>query len=379
VTTAKKLEKNGKNAFPGGSVDPEPGELRIAIEKKPYADIIGHAILEPDVEVCGVLVGSVLRDQRGDYLHITAAIRGEGAKQEGAQVTFTHETWNHIHGEMDKHHVGSEIVGWYHTHGGFGIFLSDMDAFIQRNFFSAPHQVAYVFDPLAGTEGFFQSRDGKLVLCRRHWVGGRERKSIPKEAAEAEAPDTGASRRGSTDLTAVTTALQKTAVALQAMAARPTESVPLFVWIAGGVLATAVGWPLLTGRPLISAQGDADSRRPGAMLILQRGSQGGPSVGIELREAWTHQGSVVRDEAGRLYVAAELRGPDGNPISLQGLLSQTASAAAPPPAPDVVDHPAEDGAKGRSLRVALAIAAAAIAAAGAAAWLWLRRKPVRRS
>jgi hypothetical protein len=239
--------------------------------------------------------------------------------------------------------------------------------------------VAYVFDPLAGTEGFFQSRDGKLVLCRRHWVGGRERKSIPKEAAEAEAPDTGASRRGSTDLAAVTTALQKTAVALQAMAARPTESVPLFVWIAGGVLATAVGWSLLTGRPLISAQGDADSRRAGAMLILQRGSQGGPSVGVELREAWTHQGPVVRDEAGRLYVAAELRGPDGNPISLQGLLSQTASAAAPPPAPDVVDHPAEDGGKGRSLRLALAIAAAAIAAAGAAAWLWLRGKHVRRS
>jgi len=382
VTTAKRLEKNGKNAFPGGGVDPEPGELRIAIDKKPYAEIIAHAVLEPEVEVCGVLVGRVERDPRGEFVHITAAIRGEGAKQEGAQVTFTHETWNHIHGEMDKHHAGSEIVGWYHTHGGFGVFLSDMDAFIQRNFFSGPHQVAYVYDPLSGTEGFFHSRDGALVLCRRHWVGGRERKSVGKDAQQARSVEKPAGARGDPpDLAAVATALQKTAVALQAMAARPQEGVPLLVWIAGAAVALVVGWSLLSGRPLLGGLADGDARRGGAMLILQRGPQGGPSLGLELHEAWPHDGPVVRDENGRLYV--EVRGRDGHPIDLATLLSQAASTspsiATPAPAAGIVEQRPEDGGKSHRLGLIVAAAAAALAAAAAGAWLWLRGKPARRS
>ena len=72
--------KDGTTPFPGGNVTPEKGELRIAIDKKAYAEVIGHAVLEPEVEVCGVLVGRLLRDAQGEYLHIRAAIRGEAAK-----------------------------------------------------------------------------------------------------------------------------------------------------------------------------------------------------------------------------------------------------------------------------------------------------------
>ena len=90
---------------------PQPKELRIAVEKKPYAEIIGHAIVEPDVEVCGVLVGRLEQDAHGPYVHVSAAIRGEAAKEQGAAVTFTHETWNHIHGEMDRRFPDDQIVG----------------------------------------------------------------------------------------------------------------------------------------------------------------------------------------------------------------------------------------------------------------------------
>jgi len=372
--------KGAKAMFPGGNAVPDKGELRIAVEKRAYAAIIGHAVLEPEVEVCGVLVGTLLQDAHGDFLHVTSAIRGEAAKQQGAQVTFTHETWNHIHREMDAHHPAEQIVGWYHTHGGFGIFLSEMDAFIQRNFFSAPHQVAFVFDPLAGSEGFFQAREDKLVLCRRHWVGGRERKGArpPEETEPAPAP-----RPAGGDLALVTAALQKTAAALQASANRAEESnIPTVAWIAGGALVLGLAWMILTGQPILAPRGEADPRQPKLLLLLENDRLTGQAAGVEIHSVAQHQGPVYRDAAGHLYMAVELRGLDGRPVSSSELLAQVAAAAAlrpppDPPPPSADKLPALLEQAGRKSRWLLPLVAAGVAVLGAAAagfWFWRKRR-----
>jgi hypothetical protein len=84
-----------------------------------------------------------------------------------ATVTFTHEAWEHVHSELDRRYPGEKIVGWYHSHPGFGIFLSREDMFIHENFFSEWWQVAYVVDPLAGEEGIFGWRDGTVQELHR--------------------------------------------------------------------------------------------------------------------------------------------------------------------------------------------------------------------
>ncbi len=38
---------------------------------------------------------------------------------------------------MEEKHSSLSIVGWYHSHPGFGVEFSDMDMFIQKNFFSS--------------------------------------------------------------------------------------------------------------------------------------------------------------------------------------------------------------------------------------------------
>jgi hypothetical protein len=53
------------------------------------------------------------------------------------------------------------MVGWYHTHPGWGVFLSGPDSFICRNFFNRPLDLALVIDPCRQDRGFFQ------------WTGGR--------------------------------------------------------------------------------------------------------------------------------------------------------------------------------------------------------------
>ena len=135
----------------------------VVIQRSALDAIHAHGQSETGVEVCGVLVGELRHDRTGPYLLITAHIAGDKASSRETQVTFTAETWNVIQAEMEKNHAGRKVVGWYHTHPGFGVFLSGMDLFIQDNFFNLAWQVAWVYDPIAGTDGVFVWRGGKSV------------------------------------------------------------------------------------------------------------------------------------------------------------------------------------------------------------------------
>ena len=125
------------------------------------------------MEICGVLVGQWERDADGPFVSVTESIRCDVAASRSGEVTFTHEAWNAINREMDTRLAGLKIVGWYHSHPSFGIFLSERDVFIQQHFFSNPGQVAYVVDPLRKMEGVFVWRNGKPKPLPHYWVGSR--------------------------------------------------------------------------------------------------------------------------------------------------------------------------------------------------------------
>lgn len=145
--------------FPRG-VDGREKKYQVVIRRAVLNDIRAHGCASPAVEVCGVILGNVYRDGQGPWCYVEANIRGNYASGRNAQVTFTSETWTHIHEQMDKRFPNLRIVGWYHTHPGFGIFLSEMDVFIQRNFFAEPWQLAFVDDPKGGDRGVFVWRAG---------------------------------------------------------------------------------------------------------------------------------------------------------------------------------------------------------------------------
>jgi proteasome lid subunit RPN8/RPN11 len=122
--------------------------------------IYDHIYSSPGGEVGGVLVGEI--PEQGP-VRIDGAIAALSAEGERASVTFTHDAWSEVHDQLERNYPGCRIVGWYHSHPGFGIFLSEHDLFIQRNFFGDPAQVAYVVDPHASTEGLFGWVDGEIV------------------------------------------------------------------------------------------------------------------------------------------------------------------------------------------------------------------------
>ena len=155
--------------FPGGR---NPA-YRIYYTPDLHARLWQHANESLAVEICGVLLGVWGRDEAGPFVNVTESIRGEAATSKFAEVTFTHETWAKINHEMDTRFSHLSIVGWYHTHPDFGIFLSDRDVFIQQHFFANPGNIAYVIDPVRKTEGTFTWQAGKPVLAPHYWVGDK--------------------------------------------------------------------------------------------------------------------------------------------------------------------------------------------------------------
>ncbi len=131
----------------------------ILLDEAPLRAMQAHALSSLDREVAGVLVGHQPEKQPdGRYLvHIIDSIVAKHTVMQGASVTYTPESWRYMTDTLQERYPDESavIVGWYHTHPGFGIFLSGMDLFIHQNFFTQIWHVAYVLDPRAHTSGFF--------------------------------------------------------------------------------------------------------------------------------------------------------------------------------------------------------------------------------
>ena len=131
----------------------------IFLDEPPLRAMQAHALSSLDREVAGVMIGRQPEKQPdGRYVvHIIDSIIAKHTVMQGASVTYTPESWRYMTDTLWERYPDESavIVGWYHTHPGFGIFLSGMDLFIHQNFFTQTWHIAYVLDPRARTSGFF--------------------------------------------------------------------------------------------------------------------------------------------------------------------------------------------------------------------------------
>jgi proteasome lid subunit RPN8/RPN11 len=164
--------------------------VQFQIDNEVTRCIRQHARAHMKTEVCGVLIG----EQRGEVVEVQASIEALNAAQAGTHVTFTQDAWEEIYRVKDEKYPEHRIVGWYHSHPGFGVFLSEHDTFIHKNFFSAPNQVAWVYDPHTDEEGCFGWFDGKIERIATMAVvdlNGDGSERTPKERAQQEMPEPG--------------------------------------------------------------------------------------------------------------------------------------------------------------------------------------------
>ena len=157
--------------------DVQESDLPIFVDMDVMRDMEAHARENTRVELGGVMLGRQHVDDEGKpFVIITDSLRAKHYEATKGSFKFTHDTWNQITRERNEYHSELELVGWYHTHPGWGVFLSGMDLFICNNFFSRPLDVALVIDPCAGDRGWFQwtpvndtrQTPGFFLMTNRH-------------------------------------------------------------------------------------------------------------------------------------------------------------------------------------------------------------------
>lgn len=137
--------------------NPAEGELRIFVDLDVMREMESHAASDTRVELGGVLLGGQYEDQDGQpFVVVSDSLRAEHYEATKGSFKFTHETWEQISRQREEFPSDLQMVGWYHTHPDWGVFLSGMDLFICDHFFNRPLDLALVIDPCRLDRGWFQ-------------------------------------------------------------------------------------------------------------------------------------------------------------------------------------------------------------------------------
>src|ERR1043166_975550 len=256
--------------FPGPKNADAP--LRVAIERGAYAEVIAHAKESLQCEICGALVGDVCEDDNGPFVEVKAAIRGTAAREGSTHVTFTQETWNTIHQKLEKDFPKLQIVGWYHSHTGFGVEFSEMDRFIQKNFFPSPTQIALVTDPLGGDVAIcFNSPEG-IKNLPRFWVDGREHqcRATVETQTSTSGSNAAAPSVASADLRSIESRLAQVMTALDEERTRFHRVLMTLFFIVGFSVVGLIGWHIYDG---LTSRNEPPKRMQFAQMPIQIGDE----------------------------------------------------------------------------------------------------------
>ncbi len=140
-------------------------------------------------ECAGLLLGTVQVEDGIRVIHIKAVIPALDAEGSRTNVRITLKAWESMLSIRDKDYSDFRVLGWLHTHAGWGVFLSDADVFIHRAFFSDKNMVAYVMDPTIGKDGIFYWRQDKIALAPSFGLVGS-----PEELYEGKKTKTAVSK-----------------------------------------------------------------------------------------------------------------------------------------------------------------------------------------
>lgn len=144
-------------------------DVKVYIKQDVYKELEKLSLSDTSKELGSILLGDYSTALGKTSVVISECIEAKYTDASASTLTFTHETWDYVYKEQ-KNYPETKIVGWHHTHPGYGIFLSNYDLFIQENFFNLPFQIAYVIDPVQNLRGFFQWKNGKIEKLRGYYI-----------------------------------------------------------------------------------------------------------------------------------------------------------------------------------------------------------------
>jgi len=101
-------------------------------------------------KVGGILLGRPI----DDVTRVDAALPARQTDEYAGEIAFPPPVWEEAYAKLDEH-PGATIVGWYHSHPGSGVAMSDYDRRLHKVLFGEPFSVALILDPVAERMAWF--------------------------------------------------------------------------------------------------------------------------------------------------------------------------------------------------------------------------------
>jgi proteasome lid subunit RPN8/RPN11 len=127
----------------------------VYIEEQILSGILDHCRSQLPLEAIGFLVGNAYNWSHHQYVHVRGFTPGR-SKSTRVHVEFDEGAMQDVSATLHSRYSGSFLVGWYHSHPGYGCFLSETDLDSQRTYFRESYHVALVVDPSSETVEFFK-------------------------------------------------------------------------------------------------------------------------------------------------------------------------------------------------------------------------------
>ena len=139
--------------------------LQIFITQAAYLRVCSHAQSDLQNETGGWLLGKWRMDRQWNqqYVVIEKILPAPYTRRGPVYLTFTQDSQVAMNETLEQEFSGKELVGWYHTHPGMGVFLSRYDLWLHEHFFPETWKVALVIEPKRNWGGFFiRNSDGEM-------------------------------------------------------------------------------------------------------------------------------------------------------------------------------------------------------------------------
>lgn len=91
-------------------------------------------------------------------------------RDDASRLVINQEHIRSVEQVLRRGDQSEEIVGWAHTHPGFGVFLSNFDKEQHLRFFPEPWQVAYVMDTRANERAVYRIVDEEFARLDGYYV-----------------------------------------------------------------------------------------------------------------------------------------------------------------------------------------------------------------
>jgi len=135
----------------------------IFIEKTVLDEVRAHAQSKTNAEIGGILMGDYGIHGGIRFLVISGCIKAEKGISRAGLFRFTIEALTEIDQIRERDFQDKLTLGWYHSHPGFGVFLSHIDMDSHKRIFTQEYHLALVVDPIQEKEGFFLWHDDKII------------------------------------------------------------------------------------------------------------------------------------------------------------------------------------------------------------------------